>query len=212
MALATAHDVCFTYGGMTRQALTNVSLAIEPGEIVLLTGRSGCGKTTLIRALAGLVPHFHGGCFSGRVDVDGLDTRLTRPSELAGTVATLFQDPEDQIVFGGVGAEVAFGVENAGAPAGEIERHVRAALDPSVHCAVGAAGGRAVRRRAPRVTLASTLALEPSLLLLDEPTAQLDLRRQPHSFTWCGDWRASAARRLCSASSVWRVLWTSATA
>ena len=168
-------DVCFTYGDEAHPALAGVSMAIEPGEIVLLTGRSGSGKTTLIRALAGLVPHFHGGRFGGRVDVGGLDTRLTRPSELAGTVATLFQDPEDQVVFGGVAAEVAFGIENAGVPAEEIESRVCRALDEvgAVHLLerkVAELSGGELQR----VTLASTFALRPSLLLLDEPTAQLD--------------------------------------
>jgi energy-coupling factor transport system ATP-binding protein len=175
MALATVRDLTFTYTGADRPALAGVSLEIEPGEIVLLTGRSGCGKTTLIRALAGLVPHFHGGRFGGSVEVGGSDTRRTRPAELAGTVATLFQDPEDQVVFGGVLAEVSFGIENAGAPPGEIERRARAAL-----AAVGVAhlADRQVAELSggelQRLCLASTLALEPELLLLDEPTSQLD--------------------------------------
>jgi energy-coupling factor transport system ATP-binding protein len=175
MAVAVVRDLSFTYGGADRPALSDVSLEIEPGEIVLLTGRSGCGKTTLIRALAGLVPHFHGGTFAGSVEVAGRDTRRTRPAELAGTVATLFQDPEDQVVFGRVLAEVSFGIENAGAPPTEIERRALAALG-----AVGAGhlAGRAVAELSggelQRVCLASTLALEPALLLLDEPTAQLD--------------------------------------
>ncbi len=175
MALATVRELTFTYGGADRPALSGVSLEIEPGEMVLLTGRSGCGKTTLIRALAGLVPHFHGGTFGGSVEVCGRDTRRTRPAELAGTVATLFQDPEDQVVFGGVMAEVSFGIENAGAPPAEIELRARAAL-----AAVGAEhlADRQVAELSggelQRVCLASTLALEPALLLLDEPTSQLD--------------------------------------
>jgi len=152
-----------------------VSLSVEPGEVVLLLGPSGSGKSTLLRALAGLVPWFHGGRFEGRVEVAGRDTRRTRPAELAGTVATVFQDPEDQVVLGRVQAEVAFGLENVATPPRAIAARVRAAL-----AAVGAEH-LSERRVAElsggelqRVCLASALALEPRLLLLDEPTSQLD--------------------------------------
>jgi len=141
----------------------------------LVLGRSGSGKSTLLRAFAGLVPHFHGGRFSGRVEVAGLDTRRHGPARLAGTVATLFQDPEDQVVFTRVLNEVAFGLENVGTPPPEIERRALEAL-----ASVGAEhlAGRLVTTLSggelQRVCLASTLALEPRLLLLDEPTSQLD--------------------------------------
>jgi energy-coupling factor transport system ATP-binding protein len=152
-----------------------VSLRIEEGERIALLGPSGSGKSSLLRALAGLVPHFHGGTFSGRVVVAGRDTRETRPAELAGDVATVFQDPEDQIVMAQVANEVAFGLENLGVPPADIWPRVDEALQ-----LVGA-GHLAERRTAElsggelqRVALASALALRPRLLLLDEPTSQID--------------------------------------
>jgi energy-coupling factor transporter ATP-binding protein EcfA2 len=174
VAVATIDGLTFAYPA-GEPALRDVSLAIAPGEIVLLLGSSGSGKSTLLRALAALVPHFHGGRFEGRVEVGGRDTRACRPSELAGTVAMLFQDPEDQVVFTRVVREVAFGLENIGtAPRRIVPRALRALAS------VGAANlaDRPVAELSAgelqRVCLASALALEPQLLLLDEPTSQLD--------------------------------------
>ena len=175
MALASVVDLSFSYPGADRQALAGVSLEIEPGEFVALLGTSGSGKSTLLRALSGLVPHFHGGRFAGRVVVGGRDTRTSRPADLAGTVATVFQEPEDQVVLTRVLAEVAFGLENLGTAPAEIVARAASAL-----AAIGAehlaerpvaelSGGEL-----QRVCLASALALEPELLLLDEPSSQLD--------------------------------------
>ena len=175
MALAVVERLTFAYPGAARPALADVSLSLEPGEVIALLGASGSGKSTLLRALAGLVPHFHGGTFSGRVSVGGHDTRTTRPAELAGTVATVFQDPEDQVVMALAGNEVAFGLENLGA--------TPASIWPRVDDALAALDALHLRDRRTaelsagelqRVCLASALALEPELLLLDEPTSQLD--------------------------------------
>jgi energy-coupling factor transport system ATP-binding protein len=174
VALASVEGLTFSYPG-SPPALEGVSLRIDPGEIVLVLGASGSGKSTLVRALGGLVPWFHGGTFSGRVEIGGRDTRSTHPSELAGTVATVFQDPEDQVVLGQVEAELAFGLENVGTRPDTILPRAHAALG-----SVGAAhlAGRRVAELSggelQRVCLASALALEPELLLLDEPTSQLD--------------------------------------
>ena len=174
MALASLVNLAFSYPAAA-PALEDVSLELERGEVVALLGRSGSGKSTLLRALSGLVPHFHGGRFSGRVVVAGLDTRSTRPARLAGTVATVFQDPEDQVVMTIAANEVAFGLENLGVPPEEIWPRVERALASvdALHLwgrkTVELSGGEL-----QRVCLAAALALEPELLLLDEPTSQLD--------------------------------------
>ncbi len=174
MALATVENLSFAYPGGA-PAVRDVSLELHPGEIVTLLGPSGSGKSTLLRALAGLVPHFHGGRFVGRVEVGGRDTRSHGPAELAGTVASVFQDPENQVVMTRVENEVAFGLENLGAAPELIWQQVADALG-----SVGAAHLSARRTvelsggELQRVCLASALALGPDLLLLDEPTSQLD--------------------------------------
>jgi energy-coupling factor transport system ATP-binding protein len=175
MGLVRVDGLSFSYPDASGPSLSAVSLRIEPGEVIAVLGPSGSGKSTLLRALAGLVPHFHGGRFEGKVEIDGCDTRRTGPAELAGRVASLFQDPEDQVVFGRVANEVAFGLENVGTAPERIW--------PRVHAGLAEAGIEHLAERRTetlsagelqRVCLASVLALEPTLLLLDEPTSQLD--------------------------------------
>jgi len=174
VALAKLDSVTYAYPD-SGPVMRDVSLELGRGEVIALLGPSGSGKSTLLRVLSGLVPHFHGGRFSGSAVVAGLDTRHARPSELAGAVATVFQDPEDQVVMTVVANEVAFGLENLGTPPNEIWPRVERALDAvdALHLwgrrTIELSGGEL-----QRVCLASALAVEPELLLLDEPTSQLD--------------------------------------
>ncbi len=173
--IASAERLTYRYPDAARDVLDGVGLELHRGEIVLLAGPSGGGKTTLLRAFAGLVPHFHGGRFAGHVVIDGLDTRTAAPAAVARRAGIAFQDPEAQVVYRAVLRDVAFGLSNHGVPAAELEPRARRALDR-----VGALGlaDRTVDTLSggelQRVALAGVLAPEPPVLLLDEPTAQLD--------------------------------------
>ena len=129
MPIITLHDVSYTYPAAAQPALQRVSLAIDEGEFVLVCGSSGGGKSTLLRAINGLVPHFHGGLWSGQALVAGQDTRTTPPRDLAGSVGFVFQDPDAQFVVEVVEDELAFAMENAGLSQTVMRRRIEEALD-----------------------------------------------------------------------------------
>ena len=167
--------VSYRYPGAALPALEDVSLTIEPGELVVIAGGSGSGKSTLLRAISGLVPHFHGGTFAGTVTVGGIDTRSNGPGELAALVGTLFQDPETQVVMGTVRAELGFGLRNRGLGAAEVARGVEEAalalgISPLLDRVTSELSGGELQRTA----LGAALAGRPEVLVLDEPTSQLD--------------------------------------
>src|SRR4051812_13119565 len=103
--------VSYRYPGSDRPALDDISLTIDAGEFVVVAGLSASGKSTLLRAACGLVPHFHGGEFSGSLVVGGLNSRDHGPDAISEVAGTLFQDPETQIVMGTVRGELAFPLE-----------------------------------------------------------------------------------------------------
>jgi energy-coupling factor transporter ATP-binding protein EcfA2 len=167
--------VTYVYPDQTLAALSDFSVSIRPGEFVLVVGPSGVGKSTFLRSLNGLVPHFYGGSWAGRVAVLGRDPLVEAPRGMADLVGFVFQDPEAQFVVDTVEDELAFAMENFALPEVTMRKRVEEVLDQM-------ALSHLRRRRIStlsggerqRVAIAAVLALQPEVLVLDEPTSQLD--------------------------------------
>ena len=175
MAIIEIKNLSYTYPGATKPSINDVSINVEKGEFVLITGPSGCGKTTLCRCFNGLVPHFYQGELKGQVTVAGMDTSKHQTYEMAKYVGLVFQNPENQLFALSVEKDVAFGLENLGVPRKEMRERVDWALN--------LAGIYDLRERSPheisggqqqRVAIASILAMQPEIIVLDEPTSFLD--------------------------------------
>lgn len=168
-------NVSVTYDSAPGPTVRGVELTVPEGELVLLVGPSGVGKSTLLGTVSGLVPHFTGGTLRGRVTVDGRDTRTHKPRELADLVGTVGQDPLAHFVTDTVEGELAYGMESLGLAPAVMRRRVEETLDLL---------GLAELRDRPiatlsggqqqRVAIGSVLTPHPKVLVLDEPTSALD--------------------------------------
>ena len=177
MAIVNLNNVTYKYPLTDSPALQNLSLQVEEGEFVAVVGPNGAGKSTLCYTLAGFVPHFFKGALTGTVDVDGKDLLKSTLNEWVLNVGLAFQNPFNQIsgakftVF----EELAFGLENIGIPRDEMKSRVEEAMKLT--------GIRDLADRSPyslsggqqqRVALTSILVMQPRILVLDEPTSQMD--------------------------------------
>ncbi|MFF5841329.1 ABC transporter ATP-binding protein [Streptomyces massasporeus] len=168
-------DVSVTYDGAPEPTVRGIDFEVPEGELVLLAGPSGVGKSTVLGAVSGLVPHFTGGTLRGRVTVAGRDTRTHKPRELADVVGTVGQDPLSHFVTDTVEDELAYGMESLGLAPDVMRRRVEETLD-----LLGLAGLRdrpiatLSGGQQQRVAIGSVLTPHPSVLVLDEPTSALD--------------------------------------
>jgi energy-coupling factor transporter ATPase len=175
MAVIETRNLTYTYPGVTKPSIHDVSIKVEKGEFVLITGPSGCGKTTLCRCFNGLIPHFYQGELSGEIIVADMKATEHPTYEMAKHVGLVFQNPENQLFALSIEKDVAFGLENLGFPREEMRKRVDWALNLT--------GIYELRERSPhevsggqqqRVAIAAVLAMQPEIIVLDEPTSFLD--------------------------------------
>ena len=168
-------NLSYSYPGTEKQILTDINVSIEEGEFVMLTGPSGCGKTTVCRCLNGLIPHFYGGELKGEVNVCDLSVKANPMSKLSQYVGYVFQNPDNQLFALTVEKDVAFGLENLALPMNEIKS--------SIDWAMEIVGISDLRNSSPNelsggqkqlVAIACVLAMRPRILIMDEPTSNLD--------------------------------------
>lgn len=168
-------DLSFTYRESSQPTVRNINLSIPDGQFVGITGAAGSGKSTLTYAFNGIIPHCYPGEFYGAVLIDGHDTVDTSLTDISRLVGSVCQDIDSQMVSSVVEDELLYGLENFAIPKEEVEPRLEEALramgieDLRDRAIASLSGGQK-----QKVAVASILALRPKVLVLDEPTAELD--------------------------------------
>ena len=168
-------DATWQYATSEVSTLSDIDLAIESGELVVLCGASGSGKSTLLRMMNGLIPHFHEGALSGRISVADLDVRESALEEIGRRTGTVLQHPRRQFFTSTVIDELSFALENFGTEPADIQARVETLMRRFMLNGImerpllQLSGGQQ-----QRVAIARALAMDPELMLFDEPTSALD--------------------------------------
>lgn len=194
----------FRYKGSEKCLLKDVSLRIEKGETVLLTGLSGSGKTTIIRLINGLIPHYYQGELAGSVTVAGRDIANTELYELAGTVGTVFQNPRSQFFSVDTDGEIVFGTENIGLDPEEIiKRKQTVVREMHIEKLLGRSLFRLSGGEKQRIACASVSALLPDIILLDEPSSNLDQEAIENLREEIERWKSQGKTLVISEHRLW---------
>ena len=202
--IAQINNVTHRYKGAAENSIDGVSLAIKKGETLLLCGASGSGKTSVIRLLNGLIPHYYQGDMTGEVTVNGLEIAKTQLYELAGIVGTVFQNPRSQFFSVDTDGEIVFGPENIGLAPDEIRaRKESISRQMKLDKLLGKSLFELSGGEKQRIACASVAALLPEIILLDEPSSNLDMEAIKMLHDIICDWKRQGKTIIISEHRLW---------
>ena len=185
-------NVSFQYEqGSSKGKIENIDLTIHDGEVVLLCGESGCGKTTLTRLINGLIPHYYEGTLTGQTIVEGIDVKEVSLYALSGVVGSVFQNPRTQFFTVDTTSEIAFGCENLGIDAEKINSRIEKTvgaleMEDLLNRSLFALSGGEKQK----IACASVSAMEPDIFVLDEPSSNLDMKSIRELKNVLQEWKA----------------------